>query len=115
MHAVPRGGVANMQAQGPADSVPADSVVEQMARARCTQEQACGVVGFERPFATKEECLQFMRGSIQDSLDVPSCSLGIDQFALGDCVAAIDHETCGDGVAVLRRAHLCRADVLCVR
>lgn len=108
----PRAGVTSMQAPAPGTAA---SVVERMARARCTREQICGNVGAGRAFADSDGCVEFMRGSVRDALQTADCALGVDQFALDDCLVAMDEEGCGDGVAVLRRARRCRADALCVK
>jgi hypothetical protein len=103
-------GVANTQA-----SDNDQWVVEQLAAARCDREQRCGNVGDARSYASRNVCLDTMRGSIGNALNAYNCPLGIDRANLERCRVAIHEEHCGDAVATVSRAQTCRTAALCLK
>jgi hypothetical protein len=102
-------GVTNAQPPSPDEDV-----VERLSSARCSHEQACGLVRPGQRWAGMDACMDHMRGSIRDELTSADCTSGVDRRALDDCLTAIDAEGCGDGVAVMRRTRRCRAAVICL-
>lgn len=103
-------GVANTQA-----SDNDQWVVELLASARCDREQSCSNVGGGRTYASRNVCLDTMRGSIGNDLNVYNCPLGIDRANLERCKVAIHEEHCGDAVATISRAQACRTAALCLK
>jgi hypothetical protein len=103
-------GVTNAQA-GDVDT----GVVEQLSLARCNREQNCDNVGGGRTYATRAVCLDLMRGSIGNDLNAYNCPLGIDRANLQRCLTAVREEHCGDAVATVSRAQICRTGALCLK
>jgi hypothetical protein len=103
-------GVANTQA-----SDNDQWVVEQLAAARCDREQGCSNIGGGRSYASRNVCLDTMRGSIGNDLNAFNCPSGIDRANLERSKLAIREEHCNDAVATISRAQNCRTAALCLK
>jgi hypothetical protein len=105
-----RYGVTNAQAPN-ADA----AIVEQLAAARCYREDSCDNVGGGRRYASRDVCMEQMRGSIGNDLNTYNCPLGIDREKLERCRLKIHEEKCGDPIASFNRASACQEGALCMR
>jgi Family of unknown function (DUF6184) len=105
----PRMGVTSAQFEP--DSV----VVERLAGARCNREQRCNDIGPDSAYATRQVCLQDIRGNISDDLNSFRCMSGVRGERLDGCAAALEREKCGPPFVTLARYGKCRAAATCVR
>jgi len=91
------------------------SVVHQLASARCDQEQTCNNVGPKAKFASRETCMDQMKGSMGNDLNAYNCPRGIDREALNRCMAAVTSEECSHPFDTLARFDKCRTGALCMK
>lgn len=106
----PRLGVTNSQPRPKAN----DAVVERLAAARCDQEQRCGNVRPGALFASRQDCLVQLRGSIGDDLESYDCVSGLDRPGLGACARALAGDRCGEPFQTLARYGACRHAASCL-
>jgi len=109
--AVPERPVGATNAQKTADA----NIVTQLATARCERERACNNVGPGDKYASREVCMDQMRGSLANDLNGYDCPRGIDRDALERCTAAIGVEECNHPLDTLSRMEKCRTGALCMR
>jgi hypothetical protein len=105
----PRPGVTNAQPGGP------DAVVEQLARARCDQEQRCGNIGERSLYASRQACLEQMHGALSDDLESFDCTSGLDRTKFDGCATSLEWEACGHPFETLARYHSCRKAASCIK
>jgi hypothetical protein len=91
------------------------SVVYQLATARWDQEQTCNNIGPKAKFASRDVCMDQMKGSIGNDLDAYNCPRGIDRDAANRCMAAITSEECTHPFDTLTRYDKCRTGALCMK
>ncbi|MBV9946179.1 MAG: hypothetical protein JOZ69_04965 [Myxococcales bacterium] len=106
--AVPGTGVTSAQS---ADS----AVVRQLATARCDREQRCNNVGAGQRYASREVCMDQMRGSLANDLNTHECPKGIDDAQLDRCMTAVRSEECSRPLDTLSRIDKCRTSTLCMK
>jgi hypothetical protein len=94
----------------------ADSaVVDKLASARCDREQSCNNVGGGQKYASRDVCMDQMRGSLANELNAYDCPRGIDEAQLGECMTAIRNEECGHPIDTISRMAKCRTSALCMK
>ncbi len=109
-------GTPEMQATVTPTSSTADkAVVERLASARCDQEEGCKNVGPGAKFASRNVCMDQLRGTIGNSLNTYNCPKGLDIDAVDRCMAAIGGEQCSHPFDTLSRFEKCRTDLVCMR
>lgn len=91
------------------------SVVHQLASARCDQEQTCNNIGPKAKFASREVCMDQMKGSMGNDLNAYNCPRGIDRDGLNRCMAAVTSEECSHPFDTLTRYDKCRTGALCLK
>ena len=91
------------------------AVVNELATARCDREQSCNNVGHGQKYASRDVCMDQMRGSLANDLNAANCPSGIDQPAVDKCMAAIRAEDCGHPLDTLARLEKCRTSALCMK
>ncbi len=101
-------GVANAQK---VDS----TVVSRVSAARCDREQTCNNVGAGQKYATRDVCMDQMRGSLANDLNAYECPRGIDEYQLERCMTAIRSEECGHPLDTISRMAKCRTGALCMK
>jgi hypothetical protein len=92
-----------------------DTIVAELAAARCDRAQACGNLGAGGNYASREECESQMLGSVGSELGEYHCAAGIAREPLEHCVFAIRNEDCGSPLDTLDRLALCRMGALCMK
>jgi uncharacterized protein DUF6184 len=90
-------------------------VVDQLASARCDQEQGCKNVGPDAKYASRSVCNDQIRGSIGNDLNAYDCPRGLDREGLDRCMAAIKSEECNHPFDTLTRFDKCRTGALCMK
>jgi hypothetical protein len=103
----PSMGVTNRQNEAAA------RVVERLTYARCEHEQTCNNIGNGRRFATREVCIDSMRGTSANALNAYRCPHGIDEGALDVCLASLRSGQCGGGF--LEKGPGCNDSDLCIK
>jgi hypothetical protein len=103
-----RAGVASAQR---ADT----AIVNQLATARCDREQTCNNVGASAKYASRDVCMDQMRGSLANDLNAYDCPRGIDSAQIDRCMAAIRNEECSHPLDTLSRIEHCRTGALCLK
>ena len=104
-------GEATVTSQNRADQ----SVVNKLATARCDQEQGCNNVGPGAKFASRDVCLDQLRGSIGNDLNAYNCPRGLDSDATDRCLTAIKTEECSHPFDTLQRFDKCRSGAICIK
>ncbi len=107
--AEPQTGVTN--AQNGADS----AVVDRLATARCDREQTCNNIGAAAKYASRDVCMNQMRGSLANDLNGYNCPRGIDRAQLDSCMSSIKSEECSHPLDTLSRIDKCRTTALCMK
>jgi hypothetical protein len=108
--AEPHQGATNAQAPN-VDS----AIVEQLSTARCDREQTCNNVGGGQKFASRDVCMNQMRGSLANDLNGYNCPRGIAQEQLQECMSAIRGERCDHPLDTIARLDRCRTGELCMK
>jgi hypothetical protein len=91
------------------------AVVDRLAAARCDQEEGCRNVGPGGKFASREVCLDQLRGKIGNDLNTYDCPRGLDSDAVERCLAAIHAEECSHPFDTLARYDKCRTRAICMK
>jgi hypothetical protein len=90
-------------------------VVERLTGARCDQEQGCKNVGSGAKYASRDVCMDQIRGRIGNDLNVYNCPGGLDSDGVDRCIAAITSEECSHPFDTLTRYDKCRTGALCMK
>jgi hypothetical protein len=91
------------------------AVVDRLAGARCDQEQRCNNIGDGQKFASREVCIEKMRGNIGNDLNAYNCPRGLDSEAIDRCNMAISSEECGHPFDTITRMDKCRTGAICLK
>lgn len=91
------------------------TVVDKLATARCDQEQGCNNIGPGAKFASRDVCLNQIRGSIGNDLNAYNCPRGLDSDAVDRCMMAIKSEECSHPFDTLTRFDKCRVGAICMK
>jgi hypothetical protein len=91
------------------------AIVDKLATARCDQEQSCKNIGPGAKFASRDVCMDQLRGSIGNDLNAYDCPRGLDSEALNRCMAAIQSEECSHPFDTLTRFDKCRTGAICMK
>jgi uncharacterized protein DUF6184 len=92
------------------------SVVDRLSNARCDREAACDNVGDGKKYASRQVCLDKMRGGIANDINSYQCPRGIDGTAVQECLAAIGNEECGaHPIEAITRMDKCRSGAMCMK
>jgi len=92
------------------------SVVDRLSNARCDREAACNNVGDGKKYASRQVCLDQMRGGIANDINSYKCPGGIDGTAVGECLRAIGNEECGaHPIEAITRMDKCRSGAMCMK
>jgi hypothetical protein len=89
------------------------ATVGQLAMARCDRELLCKNVGGGLKYASRDVCLNEMRGTIANDLNSYTCPGGFDRGQVVRCMAAIKSEECDHPFDTLQRVEKCRTGALC--
>jgi Family of unknown function (DUF6184) len=90
-------------------------LVDELANARCDREEGCKNVGPGQKYASRDVCLDQMRGSMGNDLNPQNCPLGIDRSRFDGCLAAVRAEQCDRPLDTLARVQECRTSDMCLK
>lgn len=90
-------------------------VVDQISYARCDHEQTCNNIGEGRKYATREVCMDQVRGDTANQLNAYNCPRGIDQKGLNSCLSSLRSGDCGVSLDTITRESNCRDHSLCMK
>ncbi|HSQ64539.1 MAG TPA: DUF6184 family natural product biosynthesis lipoprotein [Polyangiaceae bacterium] len=110
--------VANTSVDQPtitSQNVAQKAVVERLVTARCDQEQRCTNIGPGAKFASRQVCMDQVRGSIGNELNAYNCPHGLDSNAVDRCMMAIKSEACSTPFDTLSRYDKCRTSAMCIK
>lgn len=106
----PPPGVTNRQ------NAATERVVESVSYARCDHEQACNNVGDGKRYATRNVCMDQIRGDTANQLNAYNCPHGIDQQALDKCLSSLRAPgNCGFSLSNMLGQSDCRDSALCLK
>jgi hypothetical protein len=91
------------------------TIVERLSQARCNREEWCRNVGDGQAFASREVCLDTMRGGFGNDINQFKCPQGVDGVRLERCALAIQREQCDEPLDTITRMDKCRSASLCVQ
>jgi hypothetical protein len=91
------------------------AIVQQLSAARCDREQTCNNVGGGQKYASRNVCMEQMRGSIANDLNTYECPRGIDRNEVEHCVVAIKNEECSHPLDTITRMEKCRTGLMCIK
>lgn len=91
------------------------AIVDQLASARCDQEQSCKNIGPGAKFASRDVCTDQLRGAIGNDLNTYQCPGGLDHAALDRCMSAIKTEECNHPFDTIKRFDKCSTGSLCLK
>lgn len=94
---------------------PESRPVDRLAAARCDQEQRCKSVGPTATFASRQACIDQLRGNISDDLNTYHCPAALAGDHLERCMEALRSERCGRPFETLARYGSCKSAVSCWR
>lgn len=90
------------------------TVIERLATARCNREQTCDNVGNGKKYASRQVCMEQLRGGIANDLNPYQCPGGIDGAAVDACISAVGAEECGaHPIEAITRIDKCRNGAMC--
>ncbi|MGD0678223.1 MAG: DUF6184 family natural product biosynthesis lipoprotein [Polyangiaceae bacterium] len=92
-----------------------DRVVGDLTKARCDHEENCNDVGGGKKYASRDSCMDQVRGSTANDLNAYNCPRGIDDSALGRCLQSLRSEQCGLSMGTITRLADCRSASLCLK
>ncbi|MDP9000236.1 MAG: DUF6184 family natural product biosynthesis lipoprotein [Myxococcota bacterium] len=104
-------GVTSAQTAQKADS----AIVGKLAAARCDREQTCNNVGAGQKYASRDVCMDQMRGGLANDLNSYECPKGIDEAQLDKCMNGIRSEECSHPLDTISRMEKCRTGALCMK
>jgi hypothetical protein len=90
-----------------------NAAVDQIASARCAREMKCGNVGADKKYADQNACTTELKKEFGDDLNANDCPAGVDQKELGECLAEIKNEDCGNPLDTISRLAACRTSDMC--
>ncbi len=90
------------------------AVVDKLANARCDQEQTCKNIAPGAKFASREICMDQIRGTIGNDLNTYKCPKGLNSEGVDRCMAAVKSEECSHPFDTLTRYDKCRDGALCM-
>jgi Family of unknown function (DUF6184) len=91
------------------------ATVGALATARCNRELSCNNVGSGLKYASRDVCLDDLRGAIANDLNSYTCPGGFDRTGVEHCIAAIENEACDHPLDTIQRIEKCRTDALCAK
>ncbi len=92
------------------------AIVDRLSNARCSREVVCDNVGDGKKYASRQVCMDKMRGSIGNDINSYQCPRGIDSVAVEDCLTAIGSEECGaHPIEAITRMDKCRSGAMCMK
>lgn len=92
-----------------------EAIVERLSQARCQREDWCRNVGDGQAFASREVCLDTMRGGFGNDINEFKCPRGVDGVRLERCALAIQREQCDEPLDTIMRMDKCRSASICVQ
>ena len=78
-------------------------------------EEWCSNVGSGQAFASRQVCLDTMRGGFGNDINEYKCPQGVDGVRLERCALAIQREQCDEPLDTITRMDKCRSASLCVQ
>jgi hypothetical protein len=105
----PSEGVTNAQ------NAATERVVDRLAYARCDHEQMCNNIGNGRKYATRDVCMDQVRGNANNDLNAYNCPRGINRGAFNACISALRSGQCNFSLDTISRENDCRSGTLCMR
>lgn len=100
---------------GPRSQASDGAIVERLSEARCSREEWCRNVGDGQAFASRDVCLETMRGGFGNDINEFKCPQGVDGVRLERCALAIQREQCDEPLDTITRMDKCRSASLCVQ
>jgi hypothetical protein len=90
-------------------------IVDRLSSARCDRETTCNNIGAGHKYASREVCMDQIRGDLGNDLNTYNCPRGIDEGAVDQCMGAIRAEDCGHPLDTLSRVEKCRTGAMCLK
>lgn len=84
-----------------------------LAEARCQREVRCHNVGSSKRWSSESACRTAVEQGLARDLNAQSCSAGLDQEALNECMRDVRTESCESPLDTLGRLASCRTTGLC--
>jgi hypothetical protein len=75
-------------------TLPNETAIDEIAKARCARETACNNVGDQRMWGSLDACLRDQRDMAREAISIHRCPQGVDASALPECMDAIGREAC---------------------
>jgi hypothetical protein len=92
------------------------AVVDRLSSSRCDREATCDNVGDGKKYASRQVCIDKMRGGIANDINSYQCPRGIDATAVSQCLTAIGNEECGaHPIEAITRMDKCRSGAMCMK
>lgn len=88
-----------------------DVVYSDVALARCNHEEACGRVGEDREYVSREHCMNAMKAGLREKLS--DCKGGFEEDDVRECIGAIEAQSCSEVPGELESIDACEPDDLC--
>jgi hypothetical protein len=91
------------------------SAVDSISEARCARESRCDNIGNEKKYSSMEDCVARVREDWKDDLDARSCSNGVNQTQLNECLSQVRGEECSSPFDTLERVAACTTGQICAK
>lgn len=90
-----------------------NAVIEDLALARCTRAQRCGVVGPENVETLLNDCISRLSAKFRGELRPTHCEKGVVPAGVEGCLSTLRQETCANELESLKSVSECRVSSLC--
>ncbi|MDI1478202.1 DUF6184 family natural product biosynthesis lipoprotein [Polyangium sp. y55x31] len=88
--------------------------LQSLADARCDRAMRCNQIGGGQRYASRDACIQSVRQSERQEMNLYGCSKGIDQEELSECLNEINTANCDAAFDALSQMADCRPSDMCV-
>jgi hypothetical protein len=96
-------------------SISNETAISRITEARCGREAACGGIGKDKHYISRDVCTEGVHASTKNDLNSQACPGGIEQMQLDKCVATIKAESCNNPIDAIERLAACRISDLCLK
>ncbi|MDI3283749.1 DUF6184 family natural product biosynthesis lipoprotein [Polyangium sp. 15x6] len=88
--------------------------LQSLADARCDRAMRCNQIGGGQRYASRDACVQSVRQSEREDINLYECAGGIDQKELSECLNEINTADCDSAFDALSQMAACRSSDMCL-
>jgi hypothetical protein len=88
--------------------------LQSLADARCDRAMRCNQVGGGQRWTSRDACIQSVRQTEREDINLYECTGGIDQKELSECLNEINTADCDSAFDALGQMAACRSSDMCL-